>query len=420
MRTFIFFIFLSCTFPSFAQDKYDAMKHIQKLCSKEFAGRGYVQNGDKTAADYLAKQLKIWKLQSFSKNYFQRFKISVNTFPSSMFLKVDTNELVAGIDFLIDPSSNGLTGNYDILRVTPQLLIDTSSENLIFLAQLKNKVMYFDTLGLAKLKMISLIDKVLHSNPFGAAAIIMPVGSKMTWGVSTDVEKHTILYVDSKYLQNIPKKMKVDIKNRFYNGYKTQNVIGTIQGEIDSFVVFTAHYDHLGKMGRTAIFPGAHDNATGTATVLELAKYFSKLSQKPKYSVAFMFFTGEELGLLGSFYYAANPLFPLSKIKFLLNLDLLGSGDDGVQVVNSTVHPTYYEKLLSINETEQLLPQIKPRGPAANSDHFPFYKKGVPAFFIYSLGTYKEYHNVHDKAENLVLPKYTEIFNLMLKFYQSL
>ncbi len=90
-------------------------------------------------------------------------------------------------------------------------------------------------------------------------------------------------------------------------------MIATIKGTAipDSFLVFSAHYDHLGQMGKDIYFPGANDNASGTSMLLNLAKYYSQ--NRPKYSVLFIAFGGEEAGLIGSEYYVKNPLVPLSK-----------------------------------------------------------------------------------------------------------
>ena len=180
--------------------------------------------------------------------------------------------------------------------------------------------------------------------------------------------------------------------------------------------MFTAHYDHLGAIGQEHYFPGANDNASGTATVMDLARYFAKKENQPKYSIAFMLFTGEEAGLLGSFYYAENPYFPLENIKLVVNLDMVGSGSKGITLVNSSKHTAVYEKFVAINDGSQYLPEIRKRGPSANSDHHPFDEKGVPAIFIYSMG--KEtpyYHNHLDNATDFPFTKYNELFQLLVK-----
>jgi Zn-dependent M28 family amino/carboxypeptidase len=186
----------------------------------------------------------------------------------------------------------------------------------------------------------------------------------------------------------------------------------------DSFLVVTAHYDHLGKMGDFAIFPGANDNASGVAMMLDLAKTFSK--KPPKYSVLFIAFAGEEAGLLGSLYYTENPVLPLSKIKFLLNLDLMATGDKGLTAVNGTVHPELFDLLRTCNSIGSYLPVINARGKASNSDHYYFSEKGVPSMFIYLMGDYHQYHDVGDTYEAVTFSKYNEAFLLMKEFLDAI
>jgi Zn-dependent M28 family amino/carboxypeptidase len=185
----------------------------------------------------------------------------------------------------------------------------------------------------------------------------------------------------------------------------------------DSFIVFTAHYDHLGQMGNETYFPGANDNASGSSMVLNLARYFSE--HPLKYSVAVMSFSGEELGLLGSQYYVNHPLFPLGNIKFLVNLDIVGTGEEGIKVVNATEFPKQFDQLVKLNDREQLVKVVSPRGKAANSDHYSFYEKGVPCFFIYTMGGIAAYHDVYDRAETLPLTDYDDLFKLLVDFANS-
>ncbi|MCF6184206.1 MAG: M20/M25/M40 family metallo-hydrolase, partial [Bacteroidales bacterium] len=207
--------------------------------------------------------------------------------------------------------------------------------------------------------------------------------------------------------------------SKYYSRLETKNIIAYVKGKTDTSIVFSAHYDHLGTMGKTVFFPGANDDGSGVAMLLNLAKYFSK-QKKPKYNIVFMFFSGEELGLLGSRYYTQHPIFPLSKIKFLINLDMVGSGDKGITVVNGTVFKDRFNKLVEINDTKNYLPEIKIRGKAANSDHYFFFEEGVPSFFIYTLGKYKEYHNIFDTPERLPLSKFEELMNLLIDFTNTL
>lgn len=203
---------------------------------------------------------------------------------------------------------------------------------------------------------------------------------------------------------------------------KSSNVTGYIWGKAvtDTFIVFTAHYDHLGMLGRYVIFPGANDNASGTAMLLTLAKYFSRPENQPNYSIAFIAFAGEEAGLLGSMHYVRNPIIPLKKIKFLVNLDILGTGDEGITVVNATKHPQEFGLLEQLNRENGWLPLVKSRGPAANSDHYPFSEAGVKSFFIYTMGGIKAYHDIYDRPETLPLNKFGDLFQLLIAFHGKL
>ena len=115
-----------------------------------------------------------------------------------------------------------------------------------------------------------------------------------------------------------------------------------------------------------------------------------------------------------------NPLFPLANIRFLINLDLEGTGDDGIKVVNGVIFKKEFNLLTNINDEKKYLTAVSKRGEASISDHYPFYAKGVKSFYIYTLGGITEYHNIYDKAETLPLTKYNEVFELIKDFISAL
>jgi Zn-dependent M28 family amino/carboxypeptidase len=171
-------------------------------------------------------------------------------------------------------------------------------------------------------------------------------------------------------------------------------------------------------MGKETFFPGANDNASGVALMLELARYYA-LHPQP-YSIAFIAFAGEEAGLVGSKYFTENPLVPLSSIRFLLNTDLAGTGTEGITVVNATEFPKEFAWMNEVNEKEKLLVKINPRGKAANSDHYFFMEKEVPSFFFYTLGGITAYHDINDRAETLPLSEFDDLFRLIVLFNNKL
>jgi Zn-dependent M28 family amino/carboxypeptidase len=206
---------------------------------------------------------------------------------------------------------------------------------------------------------------------------------------------------------------------------QSNNVIGKIEGaeKKDEYVVYSAHWDHLGrdpKLQGDQIFNGALDNASGIATLLEIAEGFTKLGTPPKRSILFLAVTAEEKGLLGAKYYAENPLYPLNKTLANINMDGVNQwgrtkditmvGDD-----NSTLIDLLRE--VSKMQNRGVNPDPEPeKGFYYRSDHFEFAKQGVPALYTDSgidyIGkdaafskqkrdeyTAKDYHKVSDQIK---------------------
>ena len=291
----------------------------------------------------------------------------------------------------------------------------------------KKKVFVYDAKHYGQLLELPLefIDKIHESK-----AIIELQEKKLTVSISNsqlsnpffEITKSDWSLLISENITQKKIKVRFRVDAELIENYQSQNIIGFIKGKEvpDTFLVFSAHYDHLGMMGNEVYFPGANDNASGVAMLLELARYYAMPGNEPHYSIVFIAFGGEEAGLAGSKYYTQNPLFPLKRIKFLINLDLMGTGQEGMTVVNGTIFSKEFEKLRKINQQRNYLPQIKKRGEAANSDHFFFTEKGVPSFFFYTLGSPKHYHDIYDRPETLPLSGFKGVFMLILDFVEQL
>ena len=389
----------------FSQNIDYAHKVLNKLGSEEFKGRGYVGNGDKIAAEFIKNQLDSLGTKSFKKDYFQNFSFPINTIPEKIFLSINGKELIPGKDFLIDLHSGTTKGDFKIITFKVSEILKQKADNKDAFVAIIDDVNTKDS----KAK----IRSIIHTNYLNAAGYIT-IENNLIHEQSQEQYKFCIIKLKNDLFSKPLKTIKIDVKNKFYKKYKTQNVIGYIKGEVDSFLVFTAHYDHLGKLGERATFYGANDNGSGDAMVLNLADYYSH--HKPHYTMVFMFFSGEEVGLLGSLYNASHPVFDLKKVKFLMNLDMVGTGQEGIRIVNSTVFKKEYDLLNKINTEKKYLVEIKKRGAAANSDHYPFYEKGVPSFFIYTLGGSKQYHNIYDKPDQLSLFAFKNLVSLLTDF----
>jgi len=168
----------------------------------------------------------------------------------------------------------------------------------------------------------------------------------------------------------------------------SNNVIATIPGRIsaDEHVVYMAHWDHLGSTvvnGKREIFNGAHDNATGTAGLIHIAKAYQTLKQKPERSITVIAVTAEEQGRLGSRYFANHPTMPLNKIVGLVNmdsLDITGKKKDITVVGFGKSQLEDYLTIAAKRQNRTLMPEQTPeRGYYYRSDHFSLAKKGVPA-----------------------------------------
>lgn len=246
-------------------------------------------------------------------------------------------------------------------------------------------------------------------------------------------KKLTISYPKgaSSYFQYVPAEF---MKSGYGANLKdSENVWAFIEGSDSSeeVLVISAHYDHMGIMnGQT--FYGADDNASGTATVMEIARLFKEAldkGQKPKRSVLFLHVTGEEFGLHGSRYYVEHPIFPLKNTIANLNIDMVGrrsyeyKGDkDYIFLIGSNRLSTDLHNISESvnNETVKLDLDYTfndvnhPQRIYYRSDHYNFVKNGIPAIFYYN-GAHDDYHqptDTPDKIDYALLQKRAQlVFN---------
>ena len=203
---------------------------------------------------------------------------------------------------------------------------------------------------------------------------------------------------------------------------KAPNVIGVINGSDSAAgcVILSAHHDHVGKDGNT-IYYGAVDNASGTVAIMEIARLMNKAVEKgfrPKRTIIFASYTGEEKGLLGSYHFSMNPLFPIEKTHAVLNIDMMGRVDTFYSgrradsnyayiLVVDSINRGLRNSLLKANEKLGTLkldsyyeqPQFMQRR-LMGSDQYPFYLKGVP-FIRIDCGFSKDYHQPTDTPDKI-------------------
>lgn len=422
IKTLLFTLSIAINFLH-AQDLHYGHNIIDTLCSPQMHGRGYVDYGAKIAAEYISKEYESIGLQKLNNTYLQKFEISVNTLPGDLELKISQDELRPGVDYLVEPGAPNTNGTFSIRCANEWDLLDNQ-----FFEDLKSNSENQFIAVLSPVKVTDKADKdtiksrlkvLKYDTIVSASGIIYLSNKKLTWRKSTKQFTRPVLLIKED-ATDLSGKISTKIESRYFEKYETQNVVGFLPGKSDSIVLLSAHYDHLGRMGKDTYFPGANDNASGTAMMMDLAKHYAELNHPPKYSMLFIACGAEELGLFGSEYFVKNPLYPLNKIKFQINLDICGTGDNGIQVVNGTLHKAEFDCLLDINSEKRYLEQIKIRGESCNSDHCWFEKKGVPAFFIYTLGGAGHYHDVYDIPENLTLGGYVGLFKLLTDFVEEM
>jgi len=186
-------------------------------------------------------------------------------------------------------------------------------------------------------------------------------------------------------------KANIDIKQQL-RLFKSHNVIGKLEGSDpklrDEYVIYTAHWDHLGRhleLQGDQIFNGAIDNASGVACLIELAAAFAKLNPPPKRSVLFMATTAEEAGLLGAKYYAEHPLYPLEKTRANINIDTVnpwGKTRDIEDLSNNNSTLDDWLGAAAKRNGREMKPNSQPeKGSFYRADHFEFSKRGVPSLY---------------------------------------
>ncbi len=209
-----------------------------------------------------------------------------------------------------------------------------------------------------------------------------------------------------------------------------ENILGYIEGSDlkEEVIIITAHYDHLGKHD-TLIFPGADDNGSGTAAILEIAEAFmlaKKEGNGPRRSVLIMPVSGEEKGLLGSKYYTKKPVFPLENTVTNLNVDMIGRIDDwhkdgnyiyliGSDMLSQELHNISEEvnkKYTKLKLDYTFNEKDDPNRYYYRSDHYNFAKNKIPVIFYFN-GVHEDYHKMTDTIEKIDFEKTKKITQLI-------
>ncbi len=448
---------------TFRINKEDLLKYDSTLSSPELGGRLPGSEGYNKAAQFAAGQFAEFGLKpGGDENYFQHFNIEYNRIDSPAVFKVltgtDTMSYELGKDFVL----RGFTGsnsftlpvafcgygisrpnlNYDdyagidvnnkivmVFKYNPGWKLDDKGwgegyprEKSLTAKKHGAKGILFVSLPNDK-EPQPLIGSMLHGEgeqleDFPQLHISLDAADKLLSGSGETISGCQSLIDSSKepHSLNLKTRAVVEVNAKYEKGARTMNVVGMIEGSDpelkNEYVVAGAHLDHVGTQAGL-LFPGANDNASGSSGILEIAKAFTQNKIKPKRSVIFVLFAGEEQGLNGSKYFVESWKGDYGKIVAMLNLDCVGYGDS-IKAGNGKSAPELWQKAKKIDEAGDKM-MVDETWSGGGADATPFYDKGIPCLYFVTTNSYDHLHQPSDKVETLKGGLFEKIITLAYK-----
>ena len=399
-----------------AQDMTHFKRIVKQLSSAKYQGRGYARNGANKAGKFLQKEFEKAGVDEVT---IQPFKLDINTFCGRMKMWADGRQLRAGVDFSMREYSPGVHGTFPVYHVDT---LNFDAERMY--ADLQ-KPEYANALVCCDFwfsyrhrKDFSRLQKAGECNNAGLLQTwASPIKFFKAYGEKV-VDK-PIIWVTPEAIEGV-KNVRVDVDNKFLKDYECFNVIAKVEGQQhDSCYVFTAHYDHLGNLGKKIFYAGANDNASGTAAIVTLAAYYAK--NRPQYDMYFIAFSGEDANLRGSTWYAEHPKVPLQQIKYLFNIDMIGDNNPVQYCEVSDEGMRGFSLFEQINNREHHFKALHRGDLAANSDHYPFATRHVPCIFLENENgdAFQYYHTIYDTYQTVRFDSYEPVFRLVRDFIEQ-
>lgn len=432
----------------------DLTKHLTYLASDEMKGRDTGSPEGKIAAQYLADFYKGLGLTGpVSGSYFQNVPL-VSTNFTKVTLEIGKTKLVENTDFVF-------TGDGNMAKAAKADLVFlglVTDENLAKV-DVKGKLVGLWAVGV---RSNDLVTKVMDAGAAGIVIVTMEgqanfdrianryktLAGRGRIGFDQEIKQRPIFMVSSdkmaqlfgtpvETLKEAAKSNPTSIASQkaTYQVVKTKtpveavNVMGFLEGtdKKEEVLVISSHYDHVGVSSTGEVFNGADDDGSGTVSVMEIAEAFAtaaKEGNKPRRSILFLNVTGEEKGLLGSEYYAENPVFPIANTVNNINIDMVGRIDyeyqkaenkDYVYVIGSEMLSSHLKKINEYNNityTNLILDyrydaEDDPNRFYYRSDHYNFAKFNIPVIFFFN-GVHDDYHQVTDTVDKIEFPLMTK------------
>ena len=458
----LFFLFLAVSLHGFGQetsskiDKKDLKSFIKTLTSTQFGGRGLDDDGHKKTKELITNRFKELQLEAFSPNgYLEKFSLN-QTSRGEIYIKTHNKKTLRNFDRMIfegaiqhsikEIESEVVFGGYGTADELNQIDVENRFV-LIFLknpkedSNIKNRLKERNANGLIAFqeddknfestkrrlfnfhtgKRYSIVGRSntvslnsIIKNPqlaeiFSAIPQINSIkipGSEVKNIIGLSKSKLVSL-ADKREINNVPPSVICVNFEQVEKVIETANVIGVIRGESDKSIIISAHYDHLGRVANL-YYPGADDNASGIAALLELAEEFAQY-RTLKFTIIFLATTAEEGGLLGSLYHVEHSGFDTTKVVLNINIDMISRCDNK----NNDCRYLYYlgssqsEILDSLAiETNKLFPQYIFNYSEYNtdilslSDGHNFKKKGINSIMFFS-GFHDDYHKPTDTMDKI-------------------
>lgn len=433
-KKYLFYIIicfiLSCSATKFlplndSELKIKLKKHIKTMSSDDFEGRETGTAGEKKAYDYITAEFKKVGLKSKGTNGFlQEFKFTAGAdIGASTQLLINSTIYKSGEDFYpLSYSANTVVTNY--ITIAGYGITDP----------VNNRDDYKGKLNISKKIFViesaipdgndphgkfgdwfDLRKKIDLAITHGASAVIFINSDSTAEDPEPDWKKHIspvaipVIFAKERAARVLRDSVVTNCTigaEIIRNQKKGHNVIGFVNNNSTHTVVIGAHYDHLGfgedgslHRGDPAIHNGADDNASGTAALIELAR-FVKASKLKKSNYLFVAFSGEEKGLLGSNFFVKNPVVDLKSISYMINMDMLGRlKEENTLIIHGTGTAERWKGIIDSTKVASLKIKETESG-VGPSDHTSFYLQNIPVLHFFS-GTHPDYHKPSDDEEKI-------------------
>ena len=399
-----------------AQDLTHFKRIVKELSSSKYQGRGYAKDGANKAGKFLQKE---YEKAGVDEVIIQPFKLDVNTFCGKMEMSADGKKLRPGIDFSMREYSPGVHGKFPVYHV------DTLNFNPERIFADLAKPEYANCLVACEFwftyRHKDVFSRLQKKGECPNAGLIYTWAAPIKFfkAYGDHIVDKPIIWVTPEAIEGV-KNVSVNVDNKFLKDYECFNVIAKVSGQRhDSCYVFTAHYDHIGNLGKKVFYAGANDNASGTAAVVTLAEYYAK--NRPPYDMYFLAFSGEDANLRGSNWYVEHPIVPLEQIKYLFNIDMIGDNNPVQYCEVSDEGMRGFSLFEQINKGKNYFKELHRGDLAANSDHYPFATRQVPCIFLENEkgDAFQFYHTIFDTYETVRFDSYEPIFKMVRDFIEE-